>query len=117
MERRDYPEAGVMKRVFILSSHPLFGRGVESLLCRETGLEIVGWDTDVDKAVERIRELQPDVVILDSGDPAPEVLGILREGLATKVIGLNLQDNTMCIYRGEQRVVKCIEELVEAIFC
>jgi DNA-binding NarL/FixJ family response regulator len=119
MERRDHPEAGVMKRVFILSSHPLFGRGVESLLCRETGLEIVGWETDVDNAIRRIRELQPDVVILDNADPAcdptPAVMRILREGVGTKVIGLNLQDNTMCIYRGEQRVVKEVTDLVEAI--
>ncbi len=106
-----------MKRVLILSSHPLFGRGVESLLRKETRLDIVGWEADIDKAVERIRELQPDVVILDSGDPTPEVLRILREGVGTKVIGLNLQDSTMCIYRGEQRVVKRIEDLVEAIFC
>jgi len=39
----------------------------------------------------------------------------LREGLETKVIGLNLQDNTICIYRGEQRVVKDVKDLVEAI--
>jgi hypothetical protein len=40
---------------------------------------------------------------------------ILREGVGTKVIGLNLEDNTVCIYRGEQRVVKEVEDLVEAI--
>jgi hypothetical protein len=40
---------------------------------------------------------------------------ILREGLETKVIGLNLQDNTMCVYRGEQRVVREVKDLVEAI--
>jgi len=62
---------------------------------------------------------QPDVVIVDSGDPAddpmPAVMRILREGVGIKVIGLNLQDNTMCIYRGEQRVVKEVKDLVEAI--
>ena len=112
-------EARAIKRVFILSSHPLFGQGVESLLRREAGLEIVGRETDVDKAVERIKELQPDVVILDSADPAcdptPAVMRILKEGLGTKVIGLNLQDNTLCIYRGEQRVVKEVKDLMEAI--
>jgi DNA-binding NarL/FixJ family response regulator len=104
-----------MKRVFILSSHPLFSQGVESLLRQEPGVEIVGRETDVDNAMERIKELQPDVVILDNGDPTPEVMCILREGVGTKVIGLNLQDNTVCIYRGEQRVVKSIEDLIEAI--
>jgi len=112
-------EARVMKRVFILASHPLLSQGVESLLRRETGLDIVGRETDVDKAVERIRELQPDVVILNSSDPAgdhaPAVMRILREGVGTKVIGLNSQDNKIFIYRGEQRVVKEVKDLVEAI--
>ena len=102
-----------MKRVFILSSHSLFSQGVENLLRRETGLEIVGRETDEEKAIERIKELRPDVVILDSDDPA--VIRILREQLGSKVIGLNLQDNTICIYRGEQRVVKEVKDLVEAI--
>jgi DNA-binding NarL/FixJ family response regulator len=108
-----------MKQVFILSSHPLFGQGVESLLRQEARLEIVGQETDADKAIERIKELQPNVVILDCAepgcDPAPAVMRILREGVETKVIGLNLQDNTMCIYRGEQRVVKDVKDLVQAI--
>jgi len=112
-------EARVMKRVFILSSHPLLSQGVESLLRQETGLDIVGRETDVDKAIGRIKELQPDVVIVDGSNPAcdltPAVLRILREGVGAKVIGLNLQDNTMCIYRGEQRVVKEVKDLVEAI--
>ena len=108
-----------MKRVFILSSHPLFGQGVESLLRQESRLEIVGREANVDNAMERIKELQPDVVILDGGDaayaPTGEVMRILRERVGTKVIGLNLHDNTICIYRGEQRVVKEVKDLVEAI--
>jgi DNA-binding NarL/FixJ family response regulator len=108
-----------MRRIFILSSHPLFSQGVENLLRRESRLEVVGREVDVDKAMERIKELQPDVVILDGGDPAYnltiEVMHILREGAGTKVIGLNLQDNKMFIYRGEQRVVKEVADLVEAI--
>jgi len=112
-------EARAMRRVFILSNHPLFGQGVESLLRQEARLEIVGQETDVDKAVERIKELQPNVVILDCAEPACDptlaVMRILREGLETKVIGLNLQDNTMYIYHGEQRVVKEVKDLMEAI--
>jgi AmiR/NasT family two-component response regulator len=112
-------EAGAMKRIFILSSHPLFGQGVENLLRQESRLEIVGREADVDNAIRRIKKLQPDVVIVDSSDPASDptsaVMRILREGVGTKVIGLNLQDNTICIYRGEQRVVKEVKDLVEAI--
>ena len=108
-----------MKRIFMFSTHPLFGQGVESLLREETGLEVVGRETDVDKAVERIKELRPNVVIVDSGDPGCDptlaVMRILRQGVVAKVIGLNLQDNTIRIYRGEQRVVKEMQDLIEAI--
>jgi two-component system response regulator DevR len=108
-----------MKRVFLLSSHPLFGPGVESLLRQETGLDIVGRETDVEKAIERIRELRPDVVIVDCAEPACDAISVLmriwREGLETKVLGLNLQDNTLCVYRGEQRIVKEVKDLVEAV--
>jgi chemotaxis response regulator CheB len=86
-----FRKKGPMKRIFMLSSHPLLGQGVESLLRRETGLEIVGREMDVDKAVERIKELRPDAVILDCAepkcDPTPAVIRILGEGLGTKVIG------------------------------
>ena len=44
-------EAGAMKSIFVLSSHPLFGQGVEILLRQEAGLDIVGRETNVDKAM------------------------------------------------------------------
>ena len=56
---------------------------------------------------------------MDSADPAcdpmPVVMRILKEGVGSKVIGLNLQDNSICVYRVEQRVVKEVKDLVEAI--
>ena len=53
------------------------------MLRQETELEIVGQETDADKTIERIKELRPDVVIVDSADlrdPMPVVMRILREG-------------------------------------
>jgi len=108
-----------MVRVFILSARPLFGQGVESLLRRETGLEIVGREADVDLAMDRIRELQPDVVVLDNSSPVclltPAVMDIFAACPGVRVVGLNLENNTVCIYSGEQRVVESMEDLVEAI--
>ncbi len=108
-----------VKRVFLFSCHPLFGQGVELLLGQEAGLEIVGRETDVDKAVEDIQKLRPDAVIVASSDPendfAPVVMRILREEAGTKIVGLDLRDNTICIYRGERRFVKEVEDLVKAI--
>ena len=94
----------------------MFSQGVESLLRQEPGVDIVGRETDVDKAIERIEELQPDVVIVDRADPAGGsmlvALRILREGVRSKVIGLNLQDKTIGIHRGEQQRPEGVKVLV-----
>ena len=79
----------------------------------------MGHETDIDRAVECIKELRPDVVIVDSADPKADIMTsvmcILRERLDTKVIGINLEDNTICIYREERREVMAVEDLIEAI--
>jgi DNA-binding NarL/FixJ family response regulator len=112
-------KGGGVTRVFILSSYPLFGQGIESLLAQEVGLEILGRETDLNQALERIKELMPDVVIVDCDDPgvsltAP-VISILKERLGIRVIGLSIQCNTVSIYRGEERLVQGVDDLVEAI--
>jgi DNA-binding NarL/FixJ family response regulator len=108
-----------LKRVAMLTSHPLFGEGVEILLRKEAGLEVVGRETDVDSVIDLVKELRLDVVVVDSADAASEpitlVMRILREGVRTSVIGLNLEDNTMCVYRREKRIVTEVKDLVEAI--
>jgi DNA-binding NarL/FixJ family response regulator len=110
---------GAKVRVFLLSDQSLFRQGVENLLRRETGLEIVGCEADIGQALECVKELLPDVVIVNdadvSCDPTSAAWRILKEGVVPKIIGLNLQDNMMCIYRGEQREVKKVEDLVRAI--
>ncbi len=110
---------GPRPRIFILSDQSLFVLGLESLLRREIALEVVCCEADVDQALERIRDLLPDVVIVNEAN-APYGSGsvtarILREAESVKVIGLNLQNNSMCIYRREQRLVHDVQDLVEAI--
>jgi hypothetical protein len=112
-------EAGAMKRIFVLSSFPLFIHGVESLLHGRAGLEIVGREKDVEKGLQRIEELRPDVVILDSDsracEPTLAVMRILGEGGDVQVITYSLQDNTMRTYCGEQWVIREVGDLVRAI--
>ena len=107
-----------MLRVFMLSNLPLFSQGVELLLCREPGVEIVGRENDVEQAIKRINELKPDVVILDNdlqaADPAPIAVRIL-EHTQTKVMGLSLQGNTVYIYQKEQRTAHSIADLIAAM--
>jgi DNA-binding NarL/FixJ family response regulator len=110
-----------MKRVFIFANQTMFAQGVDSLLGYESDLEVVGWETDPDQAIRHIREIQPDVVILARQDVShfasldAIAMRFLREGLGAKIIGLNLQDNTICIYHWEQRVIREVEDLLAAI--
>ena len=108
-----------MARVFILSDSSLFSQGVEALLRQETRVEIVGHEADLEKALERIRALDAEVVIVGSNDascdPGPVAAQVLSQGLGTRVIGLSLQESTACIYRGERHEVQSMADLIAAI--
>lgn len=111
-----------MKRIFMVFEHEPFGDAVEGLLRQRSDLEIVGRGCDPEEAIARIRELRPDVIILDNDDPAGQlsslVARILGDRMGVRVIGLNLQDNannTICTYHGEQRIVHEAQDLVEII--
>ncbi len=108
-----------MKRIFMFSTHPLFSQGVETLLCQNSQVEFVGRESDIEKAIERIQLLHPDIVIVDHESAlcvqAPALLRILGDGTGPKIIGLNLLTNTMCIYRGEQKSAYRVEDLLQAI--
>ena len=97
----------------------MFGMGVKRLLDSGTELDVVGSGMELAESVERIKELQPDVLILDKdrwpGELPAELVGLLEQGSGIKIVGLSLQDNTICSYRKEMRVVKAVEDLMEAI--
>jgi hypothetical protein len=111
-------------RVFILSGYGLFSQGVEALLRQEADLELVGHEASVEQAIAGIEAAGAEVVILDSSDraidPGTVVARLLGAGFgnryrAKKVIGLSLEDNTMCIYYGEKRRVSSTADLMAAI--
>ena len=108
-----------MKRVFILSSYPLFSQGVAALLHCEETIDLLGRESDLEQAVEQIRTLHPDVIIVDVGEMQcaahPIILRILQENCAARVIGLNLNDNTLWVFHEEQRLVRSVADLMRAI--
>jgi two-component system nitrate/nitrite response regulator NarL len=106
-------------RVFIISDSLLFVQGLKSLLTHETKLEIVGEETTMERAVEQIELLGPDVIILSENsrvsDSALEEMFLLRAKPGIKVIGLSLQNNGLFIYLSARRDVESLEDLVKAI--
>lgn len=107
-----------MTTIFIISSHPLFSYGLESLIRQETGAIVLGQETDVQQAVEVIKDLQPDVIILDNDDPlepSPDLLHLLKAASGARVISLNLRNNSLHVYRTIQQIVRDTQDLVKAI--
>jgi DNA-binding NarL/FixJ family response regulator len=108
-----------LKRVLMLGRNSLFRESIESLICREMEVEIIGRETSFERVLGQLEALQPDVIIVDGSDPGCDpgdvVKFIYKLGLESKVIGINLHDNQLRIYRGEQKIAEEVADLVEAI--
>jgi DNA-binding NarL/FixJ family response regulator len=76
-------------RIFVAEDHPLFRRGVVSLLSSVPGFEVVGEATSGREAVERATRLQPDVVLMDLQMPGGNGIEATRE-IARKSPGVRV---------------------------
>ena len=56
-------------RILIADDHEIFRRGLRSLLESHPSWEVCGEAVDGREAVDRVKELHPDVVVLDVGMP------------------------------------------------
>lgn len=77
-------------RVFILDDHPIYTSVLVEVLNDSGELEVVGTAADVPSAVEQIKSIVPDILVLDLMLPGPsglELLQILQEmGLPTRIV-------------------------------
>src|SRR5450432_4664721 len=111
-------------RVFLVDDHQLFLSGVRAELGDE--FVVVGSASEVDPAIELIRERAPDVVLVDVHMPAGGGARVIREVLSThpdvRFLALSVSDApedviaTICAgARGYVTKTIAPDELVEAI--
>jgi DNA-binding NarL/FixJ family response regulator len=78
----DAPEAKETKkgtiRLLIADDHPIVRDGLKKLLLLEEDFEVVGEATDGRDVLEKVRELDPDIVLLDLRMPNLDGLGALQ---------------------------------------
>ena len=108
-----------MKRVLLIATQSLFGRGVENLLHQEDNLEFIGCESNVDSALQYVENQELDVVLIEQGILDTQ-LGhplqcLLRSRPNLKVIELNPADETICIYSSQHKTVKKVRDLVDVI--
>ena len=113
-----------MTRVFLVDDHQLFLSGVRAEL--RDDVDVVGTASDVDAAIEMIRERNPDVVLVDVHMPGGGGARVIREVLtsnsAVRFLALSVSDSpddVIATIRAGARgyVTKTIEpsELADAI--
>lgn len=113
-----------MIRVAMVDDHRLFLSGVKAEL--EGEVEVVSASSDIDEAIDEIRDLDPDVVLVDVHMPGGGGLAVIQNVMEThpemKFLALSVSDaaeDVIAMIRAGARgyVTKSIapEELVEAI--
>jgi DNA-binding NarL/FixJ family response regulator len=108
-----------MWTAFILYSHALFARGLESLLAAAQGVIVTGVEPTGEKALARIEALSPDVIIIECDPYAPEAENLLSRFMPahprTVIVRLNLQNNTAILYSARPCTADSVEDLLESV--
>src|SRR6185295_19114892 len=93
-------------KVLICDDHTLFSEGIKAILRGESSLEVVGEARDGRQAVEKVKELHPDVVLMDIAMPDLSGFEATRRvhevDPAVKVLMLTMHDE-------EELVARCLE--------
>jgi DNA-binding NarL/FixJ family response regulator len=81
-------------RVLLADDHAIVRDGLKALLATHPDIEVVGEEQDGDRALEAIRQLRPDVAVLDIRMPGLTGIALARklneEGLLTGVALLSM---------------------------
>ena len=88
-------------RVLIVDDHPIVRKGIRNLLDPATGITVVGEASNGEEALQMIKDLKPEVVLLDMKLPDMSGIDVIKkiyEGkLASRVLGLSSYDDRQFI--------------------
>lgn len=89
--------------LIVADDHPLYREGLVGAIKRRPDLRLLAECADGREALARIRELRPDVAVLDLRLPALDSLAVLdalqRDRLPTKVVVISAYDDSDAVYR------------------
>jgi len=105
-------------RTYIVYHHGLFAQGVRSVLESRHAVQIVGMESDVNKALKAVESLQPEVIIVEEckAKPQPMRLGAFLHGAAGgRVVTLSLDHGFATVYQRNRITATDPAELVKAI--
>lgn len=89
-------------RVVVCDDHPLFREGMVRVLRASGGIEVIGEAADGRAALDAIRELTPDVAVVDYKMPGLDGVALTnavsRDELPTKVLLVSAFDDSSIVY-------------------
>jgi two-component system nitrate/nitrite response regulator NarL len=98
----DHDESRPQTRVFLADDHPVYLRGLRRVIEAQTELSVVGEASDGRGAVAAIRDLRPDVAVLDIRMPGLSGVEVARalqqDPDATRVLLLSGSENVESLY-------------------
>ena len=97
---------GRRTRVLICNEYTLFREGIKALLEKGTSIEIVGEASTAAEAIEQLKRLKPDVVLMDVG--TPDLTGF--EATRTiKAIDPHVKVLILSVHDDEVLISRCLE--------
>jgi two-component system, NarL family, response regulator NreC len=97
--------AAIPIKCVIVDDHALFRDGLRRILESESDITVIGEANDASAAMEKVRELSPDVVLMDIGMPGMSSFDAARE-LAREYPSTRLIFLTM--YEEEEYLMQCM---------
>lgn len=113
-------------KILIADDHPVVREGLSAMLSKEQDVEVVGEAENGVEAVNKAKELQPDIIFMDLRMPELDGVEAMRQIRAQnpdiKIIVLTTYDNDESIFKGIEAGAKAYllkdaprEELLKAI--
>jgi DNA-binding NarL/FixJ family response regulator len=101
-------------RVLIVSHHRLFAEGIASLLAQRQDMTVVGAVAAPGAVQRAVRDLHPDVIIVDCKE-CGLVERVIRLAPQARVVAVTLNDNTLDLYQTTHVEMTSVEDLFAAI--
>src|SRR5512141_1285659 len=102
--------------VFVGYGKPAFAHGVRALLADASGVRIVGMESDAERVVASVREMRPDVIVLEELETRCwPLVSLLEISLQHRVIALGLDNTLGCTYRASPVHIESLTSLISAI--